>query len=143
MTTDALPDASTSFGRRVRDRLRDEVVVWLTTVGADGTPRPNPVWFVWTGDDVLLYSHHAARRLAAIRERPRVSLHFNSDATGEDVIVMAGDAEIDEALPSADASPEYLAKYGESMARVSGSTEQFAQTYSAPVRVRISRVRGY
>ena len=36
-------DPSTPFGERVRRRLRDVVVVWLNTVGADGTPQPNPV----------------------------------------------------------------------------------------------------
>ncbi|WAX58089.1 hypothetical protein M6B22_04785 [Jatrophihabitans cynanchi] len=35
-----LPAAGTPFGDRVRERLADEQVIWLTTVGADGTPQP-------------------------------------------------------------------------------------------------------
>ena len=46
-----LPDAGTPFGDRVRERLVDEQVIWLTTVGADGTPQPNPVWFLWTPEE--------------------------------------------------------------------------------------------
>ena len=37
-----LPDPQSPFGARVRERLRDENVIWFTTVGADGTPQPNP-----------------------------------------------------------------------------------------------------
>ena len=61
-----IPD--TPFGARVRERLRDEHVVWLTTVGADGTPQPNPVWFLWDGADrVLVYNDNRSRRLARLR----------------------------------------------------------------------------
>ena len=42
MANQVLPDPSTTFGKRVRERLAEEIVVWLTTVGADGTPQPNP-----------------------------------------------------------------------------------------------------
>ena len=42
-------DTSSSFGRRVVERLENEHVVWLTTVAADGTPQPSPVWFLWDG----------------------------------------------------------------------------------------------
>lgn len=49
MASDVLPDADSEFGQRVRARLRDEQVIWFTTVGADGTPQPNPVWFIWQG----------------------------------------------------------------------------------------------
>lgn len=40
MRTDALPDETTDFGRRVRERLRDERVIWLTTVGETAPPSP-------------------------------------------------------------------------------------------------------
>ncbi len=143
MIADVLPEHASPFGRRVRDRLRDETLIWLTTVGASGTPHPNPIWFLWTGDDVLIYNDHAAKRLASIRERPQVSLHFNSDASGGDVLVLAGTAEADDSVAAADANPEYLDKYGEAMEHVAGSKEAFARKYSVAVRVRITRVRGF
>jgi predicted pyridoxine 5'-phosphate oxidase superfamily flavin-nucleotide-binding protein len=30
--------------------LHEAHVIWLTTVDADGTPHPNPVWILWDGD---------------------------------------------------------------------------------------------
>ena len=31
-------------------RLRDELIVWLTTVSRLGQPQSSPVWFWWDGD---------------------------------------------------------------------------------------------
>ncbi|MGI8476026.1 MAG: hypothetical protein ACR2OO_06625 [Thermomicrobiales bacterium] len=38
-------DASSEFGRRAAKRLAEDQIVWLTSVGGDGTPQPNPVRF--------------------------------------------------------------------------------------------------
>ncbi|MFE4564688.1 pyridoxamine 5'-phosphate oxidase family protein [Streptomyces anulatus] len=43
-------DAATPFGEEVGKRLAEEHVIWLTTIGADTTPQPNPVWFHWEND---------------------------------------------------------------------------------------------
>ena len=37
-------DPATAKGAKVAARLRDELVAWLVTVAADGTPVPTPVW---------------------------------------------------------------------------------------------------
>lgn len=69
VTTNVLPDESTDFGRRVRERLRDGRVIWLTTVGADGTLQPDPVGFQWDGaDSVLTYNRTEAHRLTHVRK---------------------------------------------------------------------------
>ena len=41
------------YGERVRRRLTGEMTIWLTTVGRDGTPQPNPAGFGWDGGDSL------------------------------------------------------------------------------------------
>ena len=33
-------------------------MAWMTTVGDDGTPQPNPVWFLWDEDGFLVFSGH-------------------------------------------------------------------------------------
>lgn len=133
-----------AFGERVAARLREERVVWFTTVGADGTPQPNPVWFLWDGEaSVLIYNHHAAHRLRHVEQRPNVSLHFGSDSGGNDVVVLVGTARRDDRVPPPHEHPDYVAKYGAAMARVSGTPEQFAADYSVPLRIDIRRVRGF
>ncbi|HEY7486001.1 MAG TPA: TIGR03667 family PPOX class F420-dependent oxidoreductase [Streptosporangiaceae bacterium] len=143
MTSDVIPDQSSAFGERVRRRLTEEQVVWLTTVGRDGTPQPNPVWFLWDGDDgILIYTLSTAKRLSHIQRNPQVCLHFNSNARGGDVIILTGTAEILD-QPSVVANSEYREKYDEGIERVSGSAEAFAAEYSVPVRVRVTHTRGF
>jgi len=138
----ALPDGP--FGERVARRLREETVAWLTTVGADGTPQPNPVWFLWDGAaSVLVYNRPDAQRLRHLAARPNLSLNLNSTGDGGDVVVVAGTAHQDGTVPAPDRNDAYLAKYRDAMEGVSGSIEKFAADYSVPLRIDIRRIRGF
>ncbi|HEU5345724.1 MAG TPA: TIGR03667 family PPOX class F420-dependent oxidoreductase [Ktedonobacterales bacterium] len=139
----ALPDPSTPFGARVAERLQTERIIWLITVGANGVPQPNPVWFWWDGDSFLTYSLPHAARIAHIRRNPRVSLHFNSDGDGNDVIVFSGVATELPDAPSADQQPEYLARYRDSIDANFGGPKGFAGDYSLALRVTPDKVRGF
>ncbi|HEY2794906.1 MAG TPA: TIGR03667 family PPOX class F420-dependent oxidoreductase [Micromonosporaceae bacterium] len=143
MANDALPDPSTPFGRRVADRLRTDTLIWLTTVGADGTPQPNPVWFVAEGTSLLIFNRPDAVRLGHIRRRPRVALNFDSDDNGDDVVVLVGTASIEPDQVPAHEVDAYRDKYGDRAAAISGSMESFAGEYSVAVRVEVDRVRGF
>jgi PPOX class probable F420-dependent enzyme len=145
MTNAVLPDASSDFGRRVRDRLRDERAIWLTTVAATGTPQPNPVWFVWDEDTstVLVYNRPDAWRLRHIASNARVALHFDGNGKGGDVVVLTGPAALAPELPRPHEHVAYLAKYRESMTRVSGSPEDFSEQYPVPLIVSVQRIRGF
>jgi len=44
-----LIDEGSELGARVARRLREETVVWLTTVAPSGAPLPRPVGFLWDG----------------------------------------------------------------------------------------------
>jgi PPOX class probable F420-dependent enzyme len=137
----ALPDPSTPFGAAVRERLAADKIIWLTTVGADGTPQPNPVWFLFDGDTILTYNRPAAHRLTHIQSRPRVSLHLNQ--RDGDVMVLVGSAERVHDVPPSNENPDYMAKYEPDMGRVSGSPEKFGASYPVPMRIKIDSVRGF
>ena len=143
MTSDVIPDRATAYGERVHRRLTDETTIWLTTVGRDGAPQPNPVGFLWDGGDSLLtYTQTEARRLANIRRQPLVSLNFDSNG-GEDIVVLTGTAEILDGCPAVPGNPGWLEKYGEAIDARFGSAAKFAERFSVPVRVRLTRVRGF
>ncbi len=143
MTTDVLPDPTTPFGERVRRRLRDDLLIWLTTVGGDGVPQPNPVWFLWDGGTFLVYNRRSAKRLVHVRERPLVSLNFDSGGQGGNIVVVTGRAELSEGEPAPHELQPYLAKYGPRMTRVSGSPEAFSRAYPVALRIHPLRVRGF
>jgi PPOX class probable F420-dependent enzyme len=138
-----LPDPATDFGERVARRLRDEVVAWLTLVDGSGTPQPAPVWFLWDGETALIYSHGEAKRLDHLKANPRVSLNFDGDGGGSDIIVLTGEAEIVPDQPPVHENPVYLAKYGDRIKAGWETAENFASIYSVPIRFRARRVRGY
>ncbi|MER6714554.1 MULTISPECIES: TIGR03667 family PPOX class F420-dependent oxidoreductase [unclassified Streptomyces] len=138
----ALPDPDTEFGARVRRRLHEERVIWLTAVAEDGTPQPNPVWFWWDGTSFLVYNWDRSRRLEHIRRNPRVSLHLNADAKGHDVLVVVGRAEVLSDAPPPHEVPGYRDKYAEAMVTLAGSAEAYAKSHAAAVRIHPERVRG-
>ena len=136
-------DTSTDFGRRVERRLRDEKIGWLTTVDADGTPQPVPVWFLWDGgDSVLLYSQVAKPKLRNIERNPHVSLHLDGNGQGGDIVVAVGEARASEDPPPNEV-PEYVEKYRGLMDRNGWSPDEFARLYPVPIRIALRRVRGH
>lgn len=143
MVSEVIPDRATAYGERVRRRLTDETAIWLTTVGRDGTPQPNPVGFLWDGgDSVLIYSQANARRLANIRRQPRVSLNFDGNG-GDDIVVLTGTAEILDDHPAVPDNPVWLEKYGAAINARFGDAASFAERFSVPVRIHLTRVRGF
>ncbi len=136
-------DTSTEFGERVTRHLEDDRVVWLSTSDADGTPQPSPVWFLWDGDTALIYSQPETPKIRNIEANPRVSLHFNCNENGGDVVVMVGDAWIDAETPPASAISAYVAKYTEGLRGISMTPEEFSAAYSVPIRVRPTALRGH
>lgn len=142
MATDRLPDPDSPFGRTVRERLANEQVIWLTTVGKDGTPQPNPVWFLHEDGEILVYNLTSANRLVHIRQRPQVSLNLNGDEHGGSIAVLTGVARLVPDEPPADRNPAYVAKYASGMVAVSGSAMTFAQNYAVAMRIDITKVRG-
>ncbi|MCO5967516.1 TIGR03667 family PPOX class F420-dependent oxidoreductase [Actinoallomurus soli] len=142
MASLTIPDQTTPYGERVRRRLTHEAMIWLTTVGRDGAPQPNPVGFLWEGgDSLLIYSQKDAKRLANIRRQPLVSLNFDGNG-GEDIVVLTGTAEILDNHPAVPDNPAWLEKYGEAIDARFGGAAKFAERFSVPVRIHLTRVRG-
>jgi PPOX class probable F420-dependent enzyme len=143
VSSEVIPNRATPYGERIRRRLTDEMTIWLTTVGSDGTPQPNPVGFLWDGgDSLLIYSQTKAKRLANIRQHPLVSLNFDSKG-GDDIVVFTGTAEILGDYPAVPDNPAWLMKYGEAIDARFGSAVKFAERFSVPIRIHLTRVRGF
>lgn len=135
-------DFSTELGRRVLGLLDSEQVIWMTTVDSKGAPQPRPVWFLWDGSSLLIYSRPDAYKLRHLVRNARVSLNFNSDPEAHQVAVLVGEARVDPDAPRADRESRYLEKYGEGIAGLGMTPESFGAAFSVAVRVTPERLRG-
>lgn len=136
-------DTSTDFGSRTEARLREELVAWLTTVSPATVPQPTPVWFLWTGRDILVASQPDTVKLRNVAEHPTVSLTFNSDRWGGDVQKFTGTATVDAGPLAGDELAAYDEKYAEHIAGLGMTPEQFHADYSVVVRVTPVRLSGF
>ena len=134
-------DESTEFGSRVAAHLRDEIVVWMTTVTPSGAPLPMPVWFLWEGgESVLMFSQEGARE-RNLRANPNVTLNFAGNGRGGDIVVLSGTATT--GGPPANEVGAYVQKYKDHIQRIGHTPESFAAKYSVPVRIELTRLRGH
>ena len=136
-------DFSTPFGKKLEQRLREEQVLWLTTVDAQLTPQPRPIWFHWDGETILIVSQPRTAKVRHIAANPRVALSFNTDPDGENVGVLIGEA----ALMREPILPEriafYLEKYAEGIVAIKMTPVTLQAEYSQAILVTPLKARGW
>ena len=137
-------DEDGEFGARAARHLREDPVVWLTTVSSSGVPSPNPVWFLWDGmATVRVFSLPDAARVRHVQANPKVTLNFAGDGGGGDIVVLSGTAALRADDRPADSVPQYLTKYAEHSSRIGLTPRPFAERYSLPIRITLIRLRGH
>ena len=116
-------------------RLRAEPIIWLSTVRTDGRPHLVPVWYLWDGATILIFSQPGVQKVRNLMHDSRVVLALNTADDGEDVVIVEGEASL---LPAGtvDATlPAYAEKYAALMIRIGTSPEAMAARYSQAIRV--------
>lgn len=135
-------DWDSALGRRTLQRIMTEQIIWLTTVSSNGIPQPRPVWFVWDGNAFLIYSTPQAKKIQHIAGNPNVALHFNTDASGEDIQVILGKAHIDPIAPASNQNAAYSKKYYDGILALGMDAEKYSTTFSTALYIIPSRLRG-
>ena len=136
--------AAGEFGEKVRERLATQTLAWFTTVASDGTPQPNPVWFIDDGDDIVIFSRPGQAKLANIRRNPPVSLNLEATADEEHVTIFTGTANIvdrdsiDPALLD-----RYAARYAKGMIGIKMTRDEYEAAYTEIIRFTPTKVRGW
>ena len=138
-----LPDPSTPFGERVARRLRDERLMWLTTVDANGTPQPTPVWFLWDGNTILIFSQPQKQKIRNLRKNARVTLALDDTKEGEDVVIIEGTAELLDNPEISVMLPAYVEKYGAMIQNMGWTPESMAADYSLGIRVTPTKFKSW
>ncbi len=136
-------DFNSRFGRHANRRLRQEKIIWLTTVDSTLTPQPRPVWFHWDGQKILIFSQREKAKLRHIAGNSRVALNLNTDEDGGDVVVLIGEAMPLDQAPDPNRVKAYLRKYHKGIKDLGMTVQEFTESYSVPVLVTPKALRGF
>jgi PPOX class probable F420-dependent enzyme len=119
---------------QIEKHLVSDQIVWLTTVTPGGRPAPRPVWFLWNGAEVTIYSMPGAAKIRHIAANGQVSLNFNCTPLGGDVVVISGGAEVLSEAPPPSAVPGMVDKYRGTIEAM-GYTQEWYDSYRTAIRV--------
>ncbi len=124
------------------ERLRKEIIIWLSSVRPDGRPHLVPVWFLWDGSTVLIISQPNNQKIRNLRQNPNVVLALESNNDGSDVVTIEGKAELLTLDDVVSSHPAYIAKYGEDIKGINMTPETMMQTYSQAIRITPTKFGG-
>jgi len=119
----------TEIPMKVTERLAREQIIWLTTTRADGTPLPNPVWFLWNGGQFLVFTEPGSVKMKNMARNPHVALNLNSDFDGGDVAIFQAEADLSDVPISESDFKDYLEKYQEGLASINITAEILISNY--------------
>ena len=120
---------------QIERHLISDQVAWLTTVTPTGRPTPRPVWFVWDGSAITVYSVNGGAKLRHIAVNDSVSLNFNSTPGGGDVVVISGHARIVRDAPPPSRFPGLLDKYMPAVEAAGRPVDWFDQNYRHAIHI--------
>ncbi len=121
-------------------RLRENTIVWLTTVRPDGRPHAVAVWFLWDGETFLIFSKPQNQKVRNLQHNSNVLLAVDDTREGADPITIEGTATLLESNAIDTTLATYVAKYGAGMKHIGYTPEQMATVYSQGIRIVPTRV---
>ncbi|MCU0490425.1 MAG: TIGR03667 family PPOX class F420-dependent oxidoreductase [Chloroflexaceae bacterium] len=133
-------DSANPKHAHVLERLQRDQIIWLGTVRPNGRPHLVPVWFLWQGDSMLIFSQPDNQKIRNLRHSPHVTLALETGDDGDDVAIIEGTAEL---LPPGMVDvtlKAYVEKYAEGIQHIGMTPESMAATYSQGIRVTPSKL---
>jgi hypothetical protein len=105
------PDAATipQLDSVAQDLLHSTIPARLAYVWHDGTPRVVPMWFHWTGQEILMGAPPNAPKVKALGSQPRIAFTIDSTGWPYGLLSVRGSAAFDlVAQPVSETFPEYV-----------------------------------
>ena len=121
-------------------RLRAELMMWLSTVRPDGRPHLVPVWFLWDGETILIFSQPNQQKLRNLQHNPNVMVALDTAGQGDDVVMIEGKAELLNDPAVSAALPAYAEKYKQRLELYGWTGEAMAQDYSQAIRITPTKI---
>ncbi|HEV2235544.1 MAG TPA: pyridoxamine 5'-phosphate oxidase family protein [Ktedonobacterales bacterium] len=134
-------DLSDPAQARIDARLRQETAAYFTTVRPDGRPHTVPVWFLWDGATILIFSQPGDVKVRNLRQNPGVTLALDNFGASSQPVVVEGTAALVDAAAIAAMLPAYTTKYAALAAKIGLPPDALEKVYSQPVHLTPTRIR--
>ncbi|HEY0737114.1 MAG TPA: TIGR03667 family PPOX class F420-dependent oxidoreductase [Herpetosiphonaceae bacterium] len=132
-------DLNSPKDAHVAERLRTELIMWLSSTRPDGRPHLVPVWFLWDGQSILIFSKPNNQKIRNLRQNSNVMVSLEAANEGEDIVLIEGQATLLEESTSEVMPPEYVEKYSAQIAAFQWTPEGMAAEYSQAIRIQPTR----
>ncbi|HUP27425.1 MAG TPA: pyridoxamine 5'-phosphate oxidase family protein [Chloroflexia bacterium] len=123
-------------------RLRTDAIIWLGTVRPGGRPHLVPVWFLWDGDTILIFSKND-HKIRNLQGNNRVMLALDDTKGGGDVVMVEGEATLLERGSVTPALPAYAQKYAQQLAQYKWTGESMGREYTEPISITPAKFHYY
>ncbi len=134
-----MPDLANPKDPHVDERLRKNLIIWLSSVRPDGRPHLVPVWFLWDGKNILIFSQPNTQKIRNLRQNTNVILALDDTKDGEDVVMLEGKAEFLNDPAVNPTLPAYAAKYNSELKSMGYTAEAMAAEYAQAIRITPTR----
>ena len=74
--------------------LVSKIPARLAYTAQDGKPRVVPIWFHWTGQELVMASLAGAAKVAALRSHPDVAVTIDAEGFPPDVLLLRGHVDV-------------------------------------------------
>lgn len=136
----SMPDFDHTPDSARRDaRLREELIGWLATMRPDGRPHLVPIWFYWTGQELIVTAEPGSQKIKNLLANPRASLSLDNTNGGKEPIMIEGRASIDATTEDNSDLHRYFEKYRNVMAQMNWSEVDARRSHSAIIRIAVDR----
>lgn len=120
---------------RVGQRLRDDLIAWLGTVRPDGRPHLVPVWFVWSGESILITTQPRSQKVHNIAHQSAVTIALDDSREGHEPVIFTARGELAPQPADIAMLRGFLEKYGPSMAVMEWTEAEAIADFSQIIRL--------
>jgi hypothetical protein len=89
-------DVTAVLSKPLSQEMLNRDIARLAYVAPDGTPRVVPIAITWNGTEIVMCTTTNAPKLASLRQRPAVSLTIDTEVHPPKILLLRGEAVLDE-----------------------------------------------
>jgi len=119
-----------------KELLASKIPARVAYIASDGSPRVVPIWFHWTGSEVVLGTPPNAPKVRSLRKNPKVAITIDDNQFPHKVLLIRGTARLEDV---AGVVPEYAMAAERYFGKEQGQTwlKQLRGMTSSMVRIAI------